>query len=213
MANEDTSLYTLLKSGVARPVEINFSDGQDPVRFKPYEAVYVSEIRLQKDSIATAQLQEYLNDGVLRIVGIHLTPTQVMSIEDAIDEILKGRESTTRGITFLSIDDRMEAMENDLLDVVTVSDLPEDEFNVPEDVMYEALLNELKEARKNQMGNYSYKSLKERLDALCDDIQRVDYRNIDINQLQALPDKVEQLSKQIDELAKRIQAGSSYLRE
>ena len=92
----------------------------------------------------------------------------------------------------------MEAMENDLLDVVTVSDLPEDEFNVPEDVMYEALLNELKEARKNQMGNYSYKSLKERLDALCDDIQRVDYRNIDINQLQALPDKVEQLSKQID---------------
>lgn len=208
----DTSLYTLLKSGVPRPVEINFSDGQEPIRFKPYEAQYVEEERLRKDTVATAQLHELLSDGVLRIVGIHLTPTEVISIEDAIDEILKGRESTTRGILFLSLDDRMEAMENDLLDVVSVSDLPEDEFNTPDDIMYTALLNEIKEARKNQMGDYSYPSLKKRLDALCDAIQSVTYDNIDISALQSLPERFNELEKTVNDIAKRIQSGSSYLR-
>lgn len=201
------SLYTLLKSAVSRPVEINFTEGE-PVRFKPYESLYVSEERLANDSVATSQLKEYLDSTVLRCLGMHLVPTEVMSIDEVIDEIINARESSTRGVRFFSIDDRMEAMENDLLDVVTVSDLPEDEFNTPSDVMYNAIMNELIEARKNQKGDYSYGSLKERLDALCDAIDRVDYRNVDVNTLLALPEQVRNLSNQVEELTRRLQGGS-----
>lgn len=160
------STYTLLKNGVDRPVELNFVDGYGIVRFQPYQALYVDESRFANDALTQAQLREYLETGVLRVVGLHLVPSEITDIDDVVDEIIKGRESNTRGVTFLSLDDRMEAMENDLLDVVTVAEQPDDEFNVPSDVLYQGLRNELDEAMKHPNSDYVYPSLKARLDAI-----------------------------------------------